>query len=269
LAFLPEKNIRVGIQIITGSHQTPLDHGKLLSPVHFFGFTMKGTMLKAVIFDFDGIIVDTEPIHFQAFQNILQPLGLGYSWEEYLEKYIGFDDRDAFRESFTSAGKILDDEMLCNLINHKAEFFEKIVRQGVQPYPGVLELVKALSGNLPLGLCSGALRRDIEPILEQFGWQHTFDAIVTADDVKASKPDPESYLLSLQRLTEVFHSMTILPHECIAIEDTPAGIESALTAGLAVLAVSNSHSEQRLVGATRVTDSLENITIDVLRSFLA
>jgi beta-phosphoglucomutase len=129
--------------------------------------------------------------------------------------------------------------------------------------------VKALSGNLPLGLCSGALRRDIEPILEQFGWQHTFDAIVTADDVKASKPDPESYLLSLQRLTEVFHSMTILPHECIAIEDTPAGIESALTAGLAVLAVSNSHSEQRLVGATRVTDSLENITIDVLRSFLA
>ena len=230
---------------------------------------MEGTMLKAVIFDFDGIIVDTEPIHFQAFQHILQPLGLGYSWEEYLEKYIGFDDRDAFRESFTSAGKMLDDGMLCNLINHKAEIFEKIVQQGVQPYPGVIKLVKALSGNLPLGLCSGALRRDIVPILEQFGLQHAFDAIVTADDVQASKPDPESYLLSLQSLTEVFHSMTILPRECIAIEDTPAGIASASAAGLPVLAVTNSYPAQRLVGATHSTDSLENITIEVLRAFLA
>ena len=243
----------------------PLDLGNPFSPVHSF---WEGTMLKAVIFDFDGIIVDTEPIHYQAFQNILQPLGLGYSWEEYLEKYIGFDDRDAFRESFTSAGKMLDDGMLSNLINQKAEIFEKIVRQGVQPYPGVLELVKALSGNLPLGLCSGALQRDIVPILEQFGLQHAFDAIVTADDVQASKPDPESYLLSLQRLTEVFHSTTILPHECIAIEDTPAGIVSASTAGLAVLAVTNSYSAQRLVGTTHITDSLENITIGVLRSFL-
>ncbi|MRS01642.1 HAD family phosphatase [bacterium] len=225
-------------------------------------------MLKAVIFDFDGIIVDTEPIHYQAFQNILQPLGLGYSWDEYLEKYIGFDDRDAFRESFTCAGKLLDDGMLCQLINQKAEIFEKIVRQGVQPYPGVIELVKALSGNLPLGLCSGALQRDIVPILEQFGLQHAFDTIVTADDVQASKPDPESYLLSLQRLTEVFRSMTILPHECIAIEDTPAGIVSASTAGLAVLAVSNSYPAQRLVGATHITASLEDITIEILRSFL-
>jgi beta-phosphoglucomutase len=230
---------------------------------------MEGIMLKAVIFDFDGIIVDTEPIHFQAFQNILQPLGLGYSWEVYLDKYIGFDDRDAFREAFTSAGKILDDGMLCNLIDHKAEIFEKIVQRGVQPYPGVIELVKALSGNLPLGLCSGALRRDIVPILEQFGLQSAFDAIVTADDVHASKPDPESYLLSLQRLVEVFHSTTILPQECLAIEDTPAGIASASGAGLNVLAVTNSYQAERLVGATRITDSLENITVDVLRSLLA
>lgn len=225
-------------------------------------------MLKAVIFDFDGIIVDTEPIHFQAFQSILQPLGLGYSWDEYLEKYIGFDDRDAFREAFSCAGTVLDDGMLADLINRKAEFFEKIVRQGVQPYPGVINLVKTLSGNLPLGLCSGALRRDILPILEQFGLQTAFDTIVTADDVQASKPDPESYILSIKRLTEVFQPSSILPQECIAIEDTPAGILSAAGAGLHVLAVTNSYEKQRLGGAKHITDSLENITFEVLRSFL-
>lgn len=225
-------------------------------------------MLKAVIFDFDGIIVDTEPIHFQAFQSVLQPLGLGYSWNEYLEKYIGFDDRDAFREAFSSTGTVLDDGMLSDLINRKADFFEKIVRQGVQPYPGVLDLVKALSGKLPLGLCSGALRRDIIPILVQFGLQTAFDTIVTADDVRASKPDPESYLLSIKRLTEVFHPSDILPQECIAIEDTPAGILSASGAGLHVLAVTNSYEKQRLAGAEHITDSLENITFEDLRSFL-
>jgi len=225
-------------------------------------------MLKAVIFDFDGIIVDTEPIHFQAFQSVLQPLKLGYSWEQYLDKYIGFDDRDAFREVFASAGKLLDDRMLCELISQKAEVFERIVRQGVQPYPGVIELIKALSGCLPLALCSGALKRDIFPILEQFGLEGSFDAIVTADDVQKSKPDPESYLLTYQRLVDLFDHSTIPPQECIAIEDTPAGITSATGAGLNVVAITNSYPAERLTGALHITDTLEGVTIDGLRSFL-
>jgi len=225
-------------------------------------------MLKAVIFDFDGIIVDTEPIHFQAFQSVLQPLQLGYSWEQYLDKYIGFDDRDAFREVFASAGKLLGDSMLGELISQKAEVFERIVRQGVQPYPGVIELIKALSGSLPLALCSGALKRDIFPILEQFGLEGSFDAIVTADDVQKSKPDPESYLLTYQRLVDLYHQSTIPPQECIAIEDTPAGITSAMGAGLNVIAITNSYPAERLTGALHITNTLEGVTIDILRSFL-
>lgn len=226
-------------------------------------------MLTAVIFDFDGIIVDTEPIHFQAFQSVLQPLELGYSWEEYLEKYIGFDDRDAFREAFVSEGKLLSEGLLCDLINRKAEVFESIVRQGVQPYPGVLELINALSGSLPLALCSGALHRDIMPILEQFGLQNAFDVLVTADDVRSSKPDPESYILTIQRLIEMYPSTIIRPQECIAIEDTPAGITSASGAGLNVLAITNSYPAERLKGALHITGTLEGVTIDCLRSFLA
>lgn len=226
-------------------------------------------MLKAVIFDFDGIIVDTEPIHFQAFQDVLQPIGLGYSWDEYLHTYIGFDDRDAFREAFASSGKNLTDEILSDLISQKAEIFEKIVKRGVQPFPGVIALISSLSGSLPLALCSGALKRDIEPILEQFDLLGSFDVMVTADDVQASKPDPESYILALQRLVAVYPSTNILPQECLAIEDTPAGIASASGAGLNVIAISNSYPIERLEGAVHVTDTLEGTTIDVLRSFVA
>ncbi|HOP40032.1 MAG TPA: HAD family phosphatase [Geobacteraceae bacterium] len=225
-------------------------------------------MLKAVIFDFDGIIVDTEPIHYKAFQEILRPIGLAFSWNEYLEKYIGFDDRDAFREAFAGAGKRLDGEVLSDLINRKAEVFQEIVQKGVKPYQGVIELVQSISGKLPVALCSGALQSDIEPILAQFDLQEAFDAIVTANDVEASKPDPGSYLLALQRLDKAFPAAAIQPAECIAIEDTPAGIKSAAGAGMNVLAVTNSYQAEYLEGALHVTDSLGKVTLEILRSLL-
>lgn len=225
-------------------------------------------MLSAVIFDFDGIVVNTEPIHYQAFQEVLRPLGLGYSWDSYLESYIGFDDRDAFRESFKRAGKQLTDLELQNLIRRKAAFFQSIIRKGITPYPGVLELIKSLSGALPIALCSGALKDDIEPILDQLGIQSSFNVTVTADEVSKSKPDPESYLLAIQRLTRIFPEKKIHPRDCIAIEDTPAGIMSAINAGLNVMAVTNSYQADRLQGAIIVTDSLMNINIQYLKKIL-
>jgi len=221
-------------------------------------------MLNAVIFDFDGIIVDTEPLHYQAFQEILEPLGLGYSWQEYQERYMGFDDRDAFREAFSAGGRSLSDQELKERIEEKAQAFLTIVSVGVAPYPGVVELIRSISGNLPLGLCSGALRSDIDPILIQLGLTNAFDALVTAEEVAASKPDPESYRLTLQRLQEIFPGQ-IDPAASIAIEDTPAGIASATGAGLKVLAVTNSYPGARLTGACRVVDSLAGINLEALR----
>lgn len=227
---------------------------------------MKGDILKAVIFDFDGIIVDTEPIHYQAFQEVLNPLGLGYPWEEYIELYIGFDDRDAFREVFRKAARDLDEQFLDRLINKKADVFEKIVSEGVRPYPGAVELVRSLSGVIPVALCSGALSRDIGPILRQLSISDAFDVVVTADDVRASKPDPESYLLAFSRLAMAFPEKSIIPAECLAIEDTPSGIASALKAGLGVLAVTNSYPAEKLGDAASVTDTLETFTLSGLVS---
>jgi len=221
-------------------------------------------MLNAVIFDFDGIIVDTEPLHYKAFQELLVPLGLGYSWEAYLETYLGFDDRDAFREAFRAGGRPLSDQELKDLIHGKAEAFLRIVSVGVAPYPGVVELIRSISGTMPLALCSGALRSDIDPILVQLGLTGAFDTLVTADEVAASKPDPESYRLAVQRLQEIFPGR-VDAAASIAIEDTPAGIASATGAGLNVLAVTNSYPRERLAGACKVVGSLVGIDLEGLR----
>jgi beta-phosphoglucomutase len=221
-------------------------------------------MLNAVIFDFDGIIVDTEPLHYKAFQELLAPLGLGYSWEEYLDRYIGFDDRDAFRETFRLHGRALSDSELKELIRGKAEAFLKIVSVGVAPYPGVVELIRSISGALPLALCSGALKSDIEPILAQLGLTDAFDVKVTADEVAASKPDPESYRLAVKRLQERFPGR-VNAADSVAVEDTPAGIASATGAGLKVLAVTNSYPGERLTAAWRVVETLAGVDLEGLR----
>ncbi|MBJ6723083.1 HAD family hydrolase [Geomesophilobacter sediminis] len=221
-------------------------------------------MLTAVIFDFDGIIVDTEPLHYKAFQEILVPLGLGYSWEEYLETYMGFDDRDAFKEAFRAGGQSLSPERLQEVMAAKAGAFLNIVSSGVEPYPGVVELIRSISGNLPLALCSGALLSDIEPILKQFGLTDAFDTLVTADQVSVSKPDPESYRVALSRLQSIYPGR-VVPAQSLAIEDTPAGIASATGAGMQVLAVTNSYPAERLTGALRVVESLVGLDLEGLR----
>ncbi|MBI1922470.1 MAG: HAD family phosphatase [Geobacter sp.] len=223
-------------------------------------------MLSAVIFDFDGIIVDTEPLHYKAFQEVLVPLGLGYSWEEYISRYIGFDDRDAFREAYRVAGKALGDAELHELIRAKAGAFQNLIACNVEPYPGVVELINEISGKVPLALCSGALLTDILPILRQLDIEEEFDVVVTADDVHASKPDPASYALAVKRLNTYFPQYDIVPAGCLAIEDTPAGIASATGAGIKVLAVTNSYPEEKLTKAWRVVDSLDGVSLDSLRT---
>jgi beta-phosphoglucomutase len=218
-----------------------------------------GIRAEAVIFDFDGVIVDTEPLHYAAFQKILEPHGLHFTWQEYVETYIGFDDRDAFRHAFTSKGLVLEHDDLLRLINQKAGIFEEVIKSGVTAYPGVLDLIFHLSTHkIPLAICSGALRSDIIPILTMLGISDCFDIIVTADDVAASKPDPECYQLAFQRLSATSQNSFSI-NATIAIEDTPAGISAAKAAGLLVCGVTNSYPPDKLRQATFVTDSLSSL----------
>lgn len=221
-------------------------------------------MFSAVIFDFDGIIVDTEPTHYKAFQEVLVPLGLGFSWQDYLDGYLGLDDRDAFRKGFGRAGHSLCDAELGDLIHRKGLAFTRMVATGVTPYEGVVELIRFLSGRLPIALCSGARRSDIDPVLTLLELTGCFDAVVTADEVAASKPAPESYLTAVARLQEIFPAVDAAT--TLAIEDTPAGIRAATGAGVKVMAVTNSYPQECLAGATWIVDSLSGIDLSALMS---
>lgn len=216
-----------------------------------------GMEVEAVIFDFDGVIVDTEPLHYAAFQRTLKPFGLDFTWQEYIETYIGFDDRDAFRHAFLSKAMPLGDEKLKLLIEKKAEFFEDVIVAGVSAYPGVVDLIIELNKTkTPLAICSGALKRDIDPILQMLGISNSFDIIVTADDVAVSKPDPECYELAFKRLHSAYN-YSFSKGLTLAIEDTPAGISAAKGAGLMVCAVTNSYPADRLSQANFVINSLK------------
>lgn len=206
-------------------------------------------MISAVLFDFDGVIVDSERLHWAAFNAVLdEPV----SWEKYVETLIGFDDRDAFNHLFPNLGKNDLDE----LITKKAAAFQALLESdGAAALPGAVELINSLSGTLPIAICSGALLEDILPILGKLGIENAFDTIVTADDTHISKPDPAPYKLAAEQLGV---------SDGIAIEDTPAGIASAKGAGLKVLAVTNSYERDVLAEADAVVDSLEGLTLKKL-----
>jgi len=218
---------------------------------------------EAVLFDFDGILVDSEPLHYRAFTEVLDPLGMGFPWKEYVETYMGFDDRDAFREAFRAKGTALDEANLGKLVAAKSEAFLRGLRDGVTAYPGAVPLIETLyAAGIPLALCSGALRSDIDPILAHLGVAHRFDVFVSADDVRRSKPDPESYAVAFARLSERYDMLLTAPEKSVAVEDTPAGIRSAKGAGLRVLAVTNSYGAGELADADWVVGSLEDVRFE-------
>ena len=229
------------------------------------------TMLNALVFDFDGVIVDSEPLHHRAFLRVGRPLGFEQTWEEYLANFVGFDDRDAFRVILgCEPGKIASPEIearLPDLIEQKAHAFEVEVNEGVDPIPGSVELVTALAGKLPIAICSGATKFDIQIILAKLGLENVFDITVTADDVVHSKPDPESYAKAVTLLAQKFPAANITPKTAVAIEDTAAGTQSACDAGLQVLGLTTTGPADLLHQATRVIANLENVTLEKLRSW--
>lgn len=225
-------------------------------------------MLEAVVFDFDGVIVDTERLHYEAFNRILEPMGMGLAWEDYVRDLIGFDDRGAFMWALKQAGRSPSPEEVRGLVERKAVTFNGMVSSGTPtPFPGSVELIRSLSGRIPLALCTGALRSDIEPILRGLDIASAFDAIVTADDVSVSKPDPMSYRLAVERLGDC-HGGKISPASALAIEDTPTGIASAKGAGLRVLGLTNSYDRAYLDRADFVRDTLLGLNLDALREWM-
>lgn len=227
--------------------------------------------LDAVIFDFDGVLVDSESFHQVALNTVLEPLGLAIPHEEYEGHYLGFDDRGVFQQRFHAMRRPLEQTELRKLVDDKASAFAQVINdRGIQPFPGAVELLAALKAEkVPLALCTGATRHDVGVILHRVKGLDVFDAVVTADEVAASKPDPTCYRLALEKLWQAHPQYKIRPTQALAIEDSPWGIESAKGAGLRVLAVQTSYPAPRLHKADFTTPSLAGMTPDRLRSFMS
>jgi beta-phosphoglucomutase len=222
-------------------------------------------MLKAVIFDFNGIIVDDEPIHFRLFQKVLAEEGILLTENAYYERYLGFDDRGAFSAGLRENNRPLDDTKLRQLIERKAAYYQDAIREQVAIFPGVKDLIASLVPALPLAVASGALRQEIEVILRTAGLLDYFDGIVSAEDVTRGKPEPEIFLKALAALNRREKTSPIVPADCVVIEDSKEGIRGARRAGMKCLAVTNSHPAEQLTEANAVVTSLEEVTLPFLQ----
>ena len=225
-------------------------------------------MLRALLFDFNGLLVDDEPLHFRLFRRVLEEEGVELAETDYYGRYLGFDDRDCFAAALADAGRPADGARIARLIARKAAWYQEEVRRSGYPFfPGAVELVTgAAAAGWTLGVVSGALRDEVAGALGQRGLAGAFKTLVTADDVERGKPDPEGYRLALARLNSEppLPARLVHPHEVLALEDSPAGLEAAAGAGLRTLGVAQTYPADRLARAEAVVASIAELTVDRL-----
>ncbi|HYR59723.1 MAG TPA: HAD family phosphatase [Nitrospiraceae bacterium] len=223
--------------------------------------------LTAIIFDFDGVIADTEPLHFAGFRQTLAEIGISLTKSDYYANYLGYDDRGCFIAALTTNQHPTDPSALTQLMQRKAHVYLELVKDHLVIFPGVREFVREAAA-YPLAIASGALRHEIEVILEEAGLRKEFLHITSAEDVTRGKPDPQPFLQALNALNRQCPEQAINAESCLAIEDSIPGIRSAKTAGMKVLAVANTHTIQDLHEAHAVVQSLSQIRLSELRERL-
>jgi HAD superfamily hydrolase (TIGR01509 family) len=203
-------------------------------------------MTAAILFDFNGVIVDDEPQHCDALIATLAEYGCALDRDRYYTDYLGFDDRECFRFTFRRMGLGDDDGAIAAAIERKNEHYEKSIRGSLRLVPGASEFVEAAAfDGYQLAIVSGALRREIELVLELAGLRPHFAEIIAAEDVTACKPDPQGYARAREALA-------LAPHRCMVIEDSLPGLAAAHAAGLRCAMLSTSHSEHLISAADLV-----------------
>ncbi|MGD9726900.1 MAG: HAD family hydrolase [Nitrospiraceae bacterium] len=225
--------------------------------------------LRAIIFDFDGVIADTEPLHYAALREVLlAEFGIALTMTEYYADYLGYDDRGCFTAALTAHQRPFTPHLIDELVRKKGLAYLAALRTDLKFFPGVGNLIQETARNYRLAIASGALRHEIELILEQGGLRKAFSHITTAEDVSQGKPSPEPFLRAMAGLNALTPLPPLRPADCLVIEDSLPGIRGARGAGMKVLAVANTHTMQDLHEADIVVSSLEQVNISALASEL-
>lgn len=230
-------------------------------------------MLKAVLFDFNGVIMNDEPLHEKLIEQLLIEENLRPRDGEFRQFCLGRSDRVCLRDLLTNRGRVVSDSYLEELISRKAQAYVQTLKslEELPIYPGVIDIVAKFRANdWKLAVVSGALRAEIELVLARSQLLDAVSVIVSGDDISTSKPAPDGYLLAIERLNGEFADLQIQPADCLAIEDTFAGIQAAKAAGISVVGVANSypfHMMQRQ--ANWAVDYLTDLELDRLEQFFA
>jgi len=220
-------------------------------------------MLRFVIFDFDGVITDSEILHLRAFNQVLARYGIEISIKDYYRDYLGLTDLDFFNALIYK--KVLPPEQnIEHFENEKTMVFEDLAKTEGKIIEGVRDFLQMLSqNNIPMAICSGALLTEIELVLEQARLRSFFSVIVSAESVKRGKPSPEGFNLTLQKLNQNQQN-PLTPDQCIVVEDSHWGLQAAKAAGMHTIAVTNSYDADQLAMAEKIVAKLTDLTIDDL-----
>jgi len=220
--------------------------------------------VRAIIFDFDGVIADTEPFHLKAFRKVLADEGITLTEREYYEKYLGVDDLGCFKSVLASYGRRPGPNKIASLMARKSCLFKENILKKLSFVPGVIPFVKRAAKRYPLAIASCALRQEILMILRKAGIDKAFQVIVSAEDISRGKPDPEGFLKALKNLNKTGKILRlgkpIKPQECLVVEDSPFGIEGARRAGMPCLAIATSYTAKDLTEARIVRRNFLGLT---------
>jgi beta-phosphoglucomutase len=214
--------------------------------------------LRGIVFDFDGVIANSEPLHFRGFRDVLAHEGLALPESDYYERYLGFDDAGAFEAVAADRGIHWERSTIAGLIERKAALMEVLEAQHSVLFSGAAEAIRRLAGGGPLAIASGALRAEIMRILVREHLDHYFTLVVGAEDAEASKPSPAPYLKAVEGLaTAVTRCRDASMY--VAIEDSHWGLESARKAGLRTVAVTHTYPAEAL-SADQIVSNLDDLT---------
>lgn len=222
-------------------------------------------MVRAVIFDFDGVITDSEVLHLRSFNKALATYRVEIAKKDYYKDYLGLADVDLFNLLADKGLLKADAHQIQNLFEQKKQIFENLAMTEGQIIEGVRDFLEMLEqNNVLMAICSGALLSEIELVLEKARLRSFFEVVVSAEQVRKGKPDPEGFLLSLQKLNEK-KCNSIQPSQCIVIEDSHWGLEAAKAAGMHTIAVTNSYDADQLTSAEKIVAQLSELSIDDLQ----
>ncbi len=221
--------------------------------------------LQAIVFDFDGVIANSEPLHLRAFQEALAEDGIALTAEEYYARYLGYDDVGMFEALARDRALPASARSITEMVALKGNKLQRMLHGGHVLFTGAERFIREAAAAVPIAIASGALRHEIHEILDAAGLRSLFTVIVGAGDTPESKPSPAPYLLAFERLKQGT-GLDIESRRTVAIEDSRWGLESAHGAGLRCVAVTNSYSADELRPAELVVSGLDTLTLDALDS---